>query len=279
MRTRIYNKMSADEVEEYLARGGDTIFLPLGVTEVHGKLPIDCETTLAEAFCVKLAEKADGLAMINLPYFYPGGTVISNATVHIRITEGIDYLTKLCHSLIDQGFRKFFLLSGHGPAGLTADPFCREFFERTMIHPVHLGLMPVVHSVLGGSQVMPMETFDSLIYGAYKVMHQTEFLRVDAKASGLEQIERPDPVLEEFQRKLRPLGARVSLIFSDPRQHGGGYIFKDEQEKMAVCTEGEELIDRVVAGIDIAGVCEALGNYQEYAQRMNEKYPRIKTER
>ena len=31
MRTRILNKMSAGEVDEYLARGGDTIFIAVGV--------------------------------------------------------------------------------------------------------------------------------------------------------------------------------------------------------------------------------------------------------
>ena len=69
MRTRIFNKMTAPEVEDYLARGGDTIFIAIGVVECHGALPIDCETIGPEANAVLLAEKADGLAMINLPYF------------------------------------------------------------------------------------------------------------------------------------------------------------------------------------------------------------------
>ena len=55
MRTRILNKMTAREVEEYLARGGDTIFVGTGVTEVHGNLPVDCESIISEAFAAKLA--------------------------------------------------------------------------------------------------------------------------------------------------------------------------------------------------------------------------------
>lgn len=279
VRTRIFNHLTAKETEEYFSRGGDTVFIPLGVTEVHGELPLDCETVLAEGFCVALAEKADGLVLANLPYFYPGGTVISNGTVHIRITEGIEYLTKLCHSLIDQGFRRIFLFSGHGPAALTAETFCRDFFERTLIHPVHLGLMPVAHSVLGGDRFLSMPQFDSLIYGAYKIMGQMEYLRVDAEAAGLGQIAPAPPEMDEFQKKLGPVGGRVSWIFEDPAQHGGGYVFKDEEERLRVCTEGEAFLRKIVAGVDIAGISEAMKNYQAYAQRVSQKYPRIKTER
>ena len=80
MRTRIYNKMTSYEIEDYLKRGGDTIFLGIGVVECHGYMPVDVEAVGPEAKAVLLAEKADGLALINLPYFYPGGTIISPAT-------------------------------------------------------------------------------------------------------------------------------------------------------------------------------------------------------
>ena len=81
MRTRVFNKMTAKEVEEYLARGGNTIFVAVGVVEVHGAMPIDVEQIFPEGLALAMAEKADGLAMINLPYFFPGGTIVSNATV------------------------------------------------------------------------------------------------------------------------------------------------------------------------------------------------------
>ena len=63
-----------------------------------------------------MAEQSDGLAMINLPYFFPGGTIISNATVQVTVRDGIDYLMMLSRSLVSQGFKKIFFVSGHGPA-------------------------------------------------------------------------------------------------------------------------------------------------------------------
>ena len=67
MRTRIYNKCTDAEITDYLNRGGDTLFMSVGVTELHGQLPVDCESILAEAAALLMAEKADGLAVINLP--------------------------------------------------------------------------------------------------------------------------------------------------------------------------------------------------------------------
>ena len=43
MRTHVFNKMTADEVESYLASGRNAIFIPVGVTEIHGEAPVDIE--------------------------------------------------------------------------------------------------------------------------------------------------------------------------------------------------------------------------------------------
>ena len=72
MRTRIYNNCTDAEITEYLKNGGDTLFMSVGVTELHGQLPVDCESILAEAAAIMMAEKADGLAVINLPFFHAG---------------------------------------------------------------------------------------------------------------------------------------------------------------------------------------------------------------
>ena len=176
MRTRIFNKMTTPEVEAYLARGGDTIFIAVGVVECHGELPIDCETIGPEAYAVLLAEKADGLAMINLPYFYPGATITSPATVYLSIRDGMDYLRKICLSLVDQGFKKIFFTSGHGPAPMTINGFCRDFFEETLIHPCHL------LQLVQASGVKIDRTQNYAMYGAYKIMNQMEYLPVDPEA-------------------------------------------------------------------------------------------------
>ena len=271
MRTRIFNKMTAQEIEDYLARGGDTIFIAIGVVECHGSLPVDCETICPEAYAKLLAEKADGLALINLPYFYPGGTEISNATVYMGIRDGMDYLRKICLSLVDQGFRRIFFTSGHGPSPLTINGFCRDFFEETLIHPCHLLQLPRVAGV-------KIDYRDNCImYGAYKVMGQMEYLPVDPDAAP-ELSERldSDPAMERFMGLYQAYGGYTAKVYSDARQHGGGRIFKSEEERLEVCTRGEAQLREIVDKCDIVELKEALGRYQAYVQEMYKKYPRIK---
>lgn len=276
MRTRIFNKMTAREIEGYLNHGGDIIFIPLGVTEVHGELPVDCETILAEAYSVVMAEQCDGVVLTNLPYFYPGGTVISNATVHLSIADGMAYLTKICKSLVDQGFKRLILVSGHAPAFLTANAFTRDFFEATQIHPCHLNLMNVTAIAYGGNPIGSLADFDTSICGAYQIMGLKQFLPVDPNAETNVGVRLPNPPeIEDFAGRLRPLGGMVSLVFSDPLQHGGGNVFRSEAERDEACAKGEAYIREAVSRIDVVGLCNALANYQAYVKGVCEKFPRL----
>lgn len=278
MRTRVYNKMTAQEVEDYLARGGDTMYVAVGVVEVHGACPIDCETIIPEAMAVTMAEKADGLAMIDLPYFYPGGTVISNATVHITIRDGIDYLMRLAHSLVDQGFRRLYFISGHGPSALTINAFCREFFEETLIHPCHMGMINMQVWANGDTGGMP-GGLDAMTYGAYKMFNQLDYIPIDPNATE-EHGERipTDPVMSRFMKLYtRYAGYGVTAqIFSDPRQHGGGRVFKSREELEAVADQGIEEIKTLVDKLPLVELNKALGEYQAYCQRVAAANPRIR---
>jgi len=288
MRTRIFNKMTTPEVEAYLARGGDTMFIAVGVVECHGHMPIDCETIGPEAYCKLLAEKADGLAMINLPYFYPGATVISNATVHYTISDGIAYLKKICHSLVDQGFKRLFLVNGHAPAQITINAFCREFFEETLIHPCSLQQiggnvfesMPKIDPKTGPTpeQLAFFEKFSAKGYGAYKIMGQMDYLPVDPNWDDTKPVRMPiDPAMSEFSAVYKTFGGYTCQVYSDPLQHGGGRIFKSEEERLRICTIGEEAMREDVENCKIIELKEKLGAYQDYVQRMYQKFPRIKT--
>src|SRR3954453_4025259 len=94
MRTRFLSKLTNGEVEDYLQRN-DLIFVPVGVTETHGALPLDAETVLAEAIALKMAEASDGIVFHNLPYFFAGGTIIGRGTVQMSVRDGMDYLNKI----------------------------------------------------------------------------------------------------------------------------------------------------------------------------------------
>jgi creatinine amidohydrolase len=284
MRTRIFNKMTAQEVEDYLARGGDTIFLAQGVVEVHGECPIDCETIVPEAMAMLLAEEADGLAMINLPYFYPGGTVIGNSTVHITILEGIEYLMKICHSLKDQGFRRIYIINGHGPSGLTANAVTREFFDETRLHICNLSMVAIMAKVGQklGKNMNAMGGLDTMTYGAYKLLGQLDYIPIKPEATE-EHGERipTEPALKNFMDLYRDFAGwgATAQIYSDPRQHGGGRVFRNREELETVADQGIAQLKELVQGIGIREINDALAEYHEYVQEVCEKYPRVKPQR
>ena len=275
MRTRILNKMTANEVEKYLADGGNTIFVAVGVVEMHGPLPLDVETIVPEAFAVTMAEKADGLALINLPYFFPGGTIVSPGTVHVSVRESIDYLMMLSRSLVAQGFRKIFFISAHGPADLYVDAMCRDFFQETKIHVCHLhpSMYGVDRSKPFDFKNMPKSYAE---YGAYKIMGQMEVLPIDPDAPDAPQWgEEVSPIQQELSNALRPFGGKTSIYYTSSKQHGGGRPFHSEEERLEICTRGEKEIRDLVDKMDLERLKNAVDAYHAHVQEIIAKNPRL----
>lgn len=279
MRTRILNKMLASEVEEYLARGGDSIFVGVGVVEVHGGMPVDIEQIVPEAQALALAEEYDGLCLINLPYFFPGGTVISNATVQMSVRDSIDYLMKIMHSLVAQGFKKIYLLSGHGPARLYIDAMQRDFFQETKIHLCHVNTMKAMMEYkTADGKPFGMGILHSMAYGAYKMLHQEDYLPVDPNGKGIDpELTKEDPRLKEMQEAARECGVMTAIVYGRPEQHGGTDApFKSVEERDKACAEGEKIIRDIAKAIPIPRLSAALDDYYVYIEEMKEKYPRLK---
>ena len=276
MRTRIFNKMTAKEVEAYLARGGNTIFVAVGVIEVHGSIALDAEQIMPEAVALACAEAADGLAMINLPYFFPGGTVVSNGTVQVSIRECIDYLMTLGRSLVAQGFRKIFMVSGHGPARLYIDAFCRDFFQETKVHVCHLGFMHLLMNY-GPERTENLKYMDGLAPGCYKMLGQLDCLPIDENAAERETPAEPlAPEVEALNAAMRPLGSVVSMLYGTPEQHVPEIHFRSREELEQIADEGEKYIRAAAAKVDWGKVKHTLDEYQGFVARLQEKYPRLK---
>ena len=62
LRSHFLPTLNNQEVEDYL-EGNDIIFIPVGPTEMHGGLPLDCETVVSEALALLLAQKVNGLVL------------------------------------------------------------------------------------------------------------------------------------------------------------------------------------------------------------------------
>ena len=263
--------MTHNEVHAYLDRGGNTIYIGMGAVEVHGAMPIDCEVILPEAIALEMAEQSDGLAMINLPYTYAGGTVISNATVKMSVKDGMEHLRLILYSLVEQGFRKIIFVSAHVPARITLDALCRDFFDDTKIHVCHISAMGMTMNREKG------RSFDKMIYGAYHKLGQMEFLPVDPDAEPIQPPKRQGPPpWTNLSRRLKALGGNLSLIYEFPEDHFGGKPFASEEERRAACEEGLRQIHEAVSEIDLKGLLDAIDEYHDYVWNVAlPKYPRV----
>ena len=179
MRTRILPKMLNDEVEEYLSRN-DIIIVPVGTVEMHGGFPLDSETTISEAYALKMAEACDGLVLTGLPYFYAGATASGRGTVQVSIREGIDYLTAIAKNLLRLGFKRQIYISFHGPAHMTCSPMIRDFFDETGVPILYMDLtMQMLKNA--ADLFKSMDSFHAITTGAYKIMNRLEDVPLTTK--------------------------------------------------------------------------------------------------
>ncbi len=273
MRTHIYNKMTAQEVEDYLASGKDTVVIAAGPTEIHGESPLDIENAFAQLQAVTIAERINAVAVINLPYIYPGGTAIGRGTVWTTELQNYDFAMQFCKSLVDQGFKKILIVPGHGAYWLPF--FIRDFFDKYHIHPVQVRANYRLPKDSVDGSVTSMDKFlDSA--AMIKIKQQHKNLRIDPNGrSQRGEVIPNDPVLREFADIVRPLGGVAALAFMDRRQHGGGYVYHSEEEALELAEIGMKAVEEGVRNSDFEGLLEALDTYQAYAAEVAEKNPRF----
>ena len=268
MRTRILGKMLNSEVQAYLQRN-DIILIPVGTTEMHGGFPLDCETVISEAFCLKMAESCDGLVLTGLPYFYAGATASGRGTVQVSIRQGIDYLGALARSLLRLGFKRQVYLSFHGPAHMTICPMIRDFYDETGVPALYMDCMMQV----GKNQDILtnfMEDFHAMTVGAYQIMNRLEDIPFVTGYSKLQP-----QSCSEFQ-DLFNLGyqsAAVGYCFGENSDHMPTPDIPDAATRDAMAQRGAQLISTMAQRMDMPHVVEQLRKLEQYGLQNEEKYP------
>lgn len=267
MRTRVLGKLLNAEVQEYL-KHNDIIIVPVGTTEMHGGLPLDCETVMSEALAVKMAEACDGLVLTGLPYFYAGATASGRGTVQVTVRQGIDYLGAIARSLLRLGFKRQVYVSLHGPAHMTICPMVRDFYDETGVPILYVdSVMQLFASMkeLGG-----MGAFNDMFVGAYKVMGRLEDVPLVTGFS--------DPVPQSCApfNDLFALGyqsAAVGYCFGENQDHAPTPDIPDEETRARMAENGEKVIDFLVGKMNMPHVVEQLRKLEAYGLENEKKYP------
>ncbi len=268
MRTRIYGKLLNSEVQEYL-KNNDIIIVPVGTTEMHGGFPLDSETVISEAYALKMAESCNGLCLTGLPYFYAGATASGRGTLQVSVRQGIDYLGALARDLLRVGFKRQVYISFHGPAHMTICPMGRDFYDETGVPILYLDCM--IH--VGKCQDLFhnfFSDFHAITVGAYKIMGRLEDIPfVTGYCHQKEQS------CAQFN-DLFSLGfqsAAVGYCFGENDDHMSTPDIPDAETRSKLADTGEELVNKMVARMDMPHVVDQLRKLEEYGIENEKKYP------
>ncbi len=268
MRTRILPKMLNDEVEEYLSRN-DIIIVPVGTVEMHGGFPLDSETTISEAYALKMAEACDGLILTGLPYFYAGATASGRGTVQVSVREGIDYLMGIARSLLRQGFKRQIYISFHGPAHMTCSPVIRDFFDETGVPILYMDLtMQMLKSAKDLFETM--DSFHAITTGAYKIMNRLEDVPL---TTGYHHTDSQSCSKFDDIFGLAYQSAAIGYYFAEKKDHMSTTDIPDEETREKLALEGEKIIEQMVEMMDMPHVVEQMNNLAEYNRDVAEKCP------
>ena len=267
LRTRILGKMLNSEVQEYLARN-DIIIVPVGTTEMHGGLPLDCETVLSEAISLRMAEACDGLVLTGLPYFYAGATASGRGTVEVSIRDGIDYLGAIARSLLRLGFKRQVYLSFHGPAHMTICPMIRDFYDETGVPILYMDCM--IH--LGKCKdIFPsFDALNDIFVGAYKIMNRVEDVPL-VTGFGAMKPQSCAPFNDLFALGFQ--SAAVGYCFGENSDHAPTADIPDIATRDRMADSGEKIINAMVDRMDMPHVVEQLRKLEAYGLENEQKYP------
>lgn len=268
MRTRILGKMLNSEVQDYLSRN-DIIIVPVGTTEMHGGFPLDCETVISEAYCLRMAEACDGLVLTGLPYFYAGATASGRGTVQVTVRQGIDYLGAIARSLLRLGFKRQVYLSFHGPAHMTICPMIRDFYDETGVPALYMDCMMQV----GKNQDLLknfMEDFHAVTVGAYKVMNRLEDVPL---VTGYHHTNPQSCAPFQDLFGLGYQSAAVGYCFGENQDHMSTPDIPDVATRNAMAERGEAIINTMVERMNMPHVVDQLRKLEEYGHENEKKYP------
>lgn len=260
--------MLNDEVEAYLSRN-DIIIVPVGTVEMHGGFPLDCETTISEAFALEMAEACDGLVLTGLPYFYAGATASGRGTVQVSVREGIDYLMAVAKSLLRQGFKRQIYISFHGPAHMTCSPMVRDFFDETGVPILYMDL--TMQMMKHAKEFFTsMDSFHAITVGAYQKMNRLQ----DVPFTTEYEHQKPQSC-SEFDDifGLAYQSASIGYYFGEKTDHMSTTQIPDEAVRERLAQEGSVMIEKLVSQMDMKHITEQMRKLEHYNQKVAEKCP------
>lgn len=278
MRTRFLSTCTNDEVEAYLERR-DVVVVAAGVTELHGGLPLDAESVLSEALALRLAERADGLVLHNLPYLYAGATASGRGTTQLSVRQSIDYCYALAESLIRQGFRRIIWTSFHGPAGVFVSPVIRDIFDAHKVAMLYIDPLEVMAKEPGGmraafSDMGGEDPFGDLTVAAYDILGRLGDIPLTTPETARWAEQKPQSMAFAQDLIDQAFGSSsVAYYFAELTDHMPTQCLWTPQEVVAAAKRGRRGLDRIIEAIPVEKLVDDLRLLEAYNARVIDRRP------
>lgn len=281
MRSRALPDLTNWEIEQYLKRS-DIIVVPVGHTECLGPMPVDQEYVDALAWAKLIAEETDGLYLPGTGYFHPGGTQTGRGTIHMGMTEGLNYCLALAHSLLDQGFKRQLWIPAHCPTTAFLQAMVTQFFDETHVSALYCSVHTYLKNI-GISSHAPGASYaladgtpvsrDDIALGQYRLVG-----RLDAVPSveqgpfeetprGMEVNSWDNKWFPKYDLLAGTLEfgfAPAPFYFASAHEHGGYCCVRMTRQEIERRAEiGERYLRETAEKANFPQLTNALGNLQK----------------
>jgi creatinine amidohydrolase len=281
MRTRILPQMTNWEVEDYLNRN-DIIFIPVGPTEMHGRMPLEVEYVGPLGMSLAMAEKVDGLVLDGLKYFYNGSCATGRGTVRMSVNDGYQYLKAIAYSLQSQGFKRQIYVTGHGTSELTLGALVGDFFDETKCPIAWMDQMTVsnfARRLVGPEVAAQYNNFMDVTMGSYAFLGRSNELIVDPNCAprvkhNMEMFKPGANTFVGLPDSMKNMSHIINFgsfayslgfYMGDLMDHGGDQgAFSSEAERDEYCKAGLEQLLKVVDTVDMPLFVKQMADQAEY---------------
>jgi len=160
-------------------------------------------------------------------------------------------------------------ISFHGPAHMTICPMIRDFYDETGVPALYMDCMMQVGK---NAKILTnfMEDFHAITVGSYKVMNRLDDVPL---VTGYQHTNPQSCAAFQDLFNLGYQSAAVGYCFGENGDHMSTPDIPDIATRDAMAERGVELIDKMVANMNMPHVVEQLRKLEEYGLENEKKYP------
>lgn len=229
------------------------VLVPVGSIEVHGPhLPLGTDTLAIYEVCLRAAEKTESLLVPPISYAYVPenrhfpGTITLSGEAFLRLLE------EVCDEIYRNGFRKVFVVNGHGGNIRPLSLFLRDMQAKGKRYLLYILMEPwiLIQDVI-------REVLESQRYGHACEIETSYMMFLHPYLCKLRNVTKPadlgpEKIVENVETMADWIGYAVEGYVGDPRKataEKGRKIFNTWVERLAAVVESikrDEIYEKVI---------------------------------